>query len=637
MKTVYWPDEYTKKRKTAAEAMTWVKSGQRIFVGSSCGEPQHLVNTLIQMADRFSDLEIVRLMSLENSPITRLAKDKRCENFSIRNIYQGSAAAGHLASNKPFITPIHISAVPGLFIKRKLPLHVAMVQTSPPDDFGWMSLGISVDVCMAAVQSADLVIAQVNPNMPRVLGHSFIHANDVDIVVEKEEDLLTIDSLPEFDSAHKIAMLVAEMVEDGSTIQLGLGATPQAILLAMADKNDLGVHTQFIIDGLMDLISMGVITNRYKGINDGKMVASNAVGSKNLYEFVHDNPSIAFYPSDYVNNPVIISQHHKMVSINMVMEMDLTGQASVDALPNNFFAGVSSIVDFMRGASASPDGKSILLIPSTSMDGKESRIVSMLNSGAVVVPRAEVSYVVSEFGAVNLYGKNLQERAIAMISLAHPKFREELVDKARELGLITQYRKFSESLTSVYPSHLEEIRKYGDQTVKFRPAKPVDDRRIQEHFYNLDKKDVIARFFYEKTCFLRDDVECMFETDYIQNLTMLALTGEFGFGKVIGIGAYMIEPQKNIAEVAFSVTRPWQGKGIASVLLSKLAEAARANGISGLVAYTSPENRGMIRLFKKLPYKIHSVRDDGMIILTCMFEEPINNPMNSGARSQEPE
>jgi acyl-CoA hydrolase/GNAT superfamily N-acetyltransferase len=623
MKIIYWPDEYTKKRKTAAEAMSLIKSGQRIFVGSSCGEPQHLVNTLIQMADRFSDLEIVRLMSLENSPITQLAKDKRCENISIRNIYQGSAAAAHLAPNLPFITPIHISAVPGLFIKRKLPLHVALVQTTPPDDFGWMSLGISVDVCMAAVQSADLVIAQVNPNMPRILGHSFIHVNDVDIVVEEEEDLLTIDSLPEFESAHKIARLVAEMVEDGSTIQLGLGATPQAILLAMAEKNDLGVHTQFIIDGIMDLVSIGVITNRHKGLNNGKMVASNAVGSKNLYEFLHDNPSIAFYPSDYVNNPVIISQHQKMVSVNMVMEMDLTGQASVDALPNNYFAGVSSIIDFMRGASASADGKSVLLIPSTSLDGSDTRIVPMINSGAVVVPRADVSYVVSEFGAVNLHGKNLQERATAMISLAHPKFREGLFDNARELGLITQRRKFSESLTSVYPAHLEEIKKYGDQTVKFRPAKPVDDRRIQEHFYNLEKRDVIARFFYEKTSFLRDDVECMFETDYIHNLTILALTGEFGFGTVIGIGAYMIEHKKNIAEVAFSVTHKWQGKGIASIILNKLAQTAKASGISGLVAYTSPENRGMIQLFKKLPYKVNSIRDENMIILTCKFDEPV--------------
>jgi len=617
----YWPDEYITKRRTAEQAMGMIRSGQRVFFGSSCGEPQHLANTLISMADHFSDLEIVRLMSLANSPITRLANENPHGNFNIRNIYHGSAAATHLAQSKPYITPINISAVPGLFLKRHLPLHAAFVQTSPPDDFGWMSLGISVDVALAAIQSADLIIAQVNPRMPRVPGQSFIHVNDVDVVVEKEEELLTIDSLPEFETAHKIARLVANLIEDGTTFQLGLGATPQAILLALSDKNDLGVHTQFVIDGIMDLVSRGVITNKYKGIHDGKIVASNAVGSRNLYEFIHENPSIEFYPSDYVNNPTIIGQHNKMVSVNMVMEMDLTGQAAVDALPHNYFAGVTSMIDFIRGSALCPNGKSILLIPSTSIDGAESRIVASMDSGGVVIPRSDVSYVISEYGAVNLFGKNLQERATAMISLAHPKFRDELFEKAKALNLMSHGRKLGDSLRYVYPVGLEEFRKFGDQTVQLRPAKPVDDRRIQEHFYNLDKKDVVARFFHEKTCFLRDDVESMFETDYIKNLTLLAVTGEFGFGAVIGIGAYMLEPKKNIAEVAFSVAKDWQGKGIAAALLLKLAQAAKDNGVTGLVAYTSPDNTGMIKLFKKLPYTVKSSIDDGMIILSCRFDD----------------
>ena len=621
MQASYWPDEYIEKVRTAEQALSMLRSGQRIFIGSSCGEPQHLVETLVQSDKMFPDLEIVRLMSIENSPITRLAFDSHYENFSIRNIYQGSATAKHLAANRPFITPMHISAVPGLFLKKHLPIHAALIQTSPPDDFGWMSMGISVDVGIAAARAADIVIAQVNSKMPRVLGHSFIHVNDVNVIVEKDEELLTLDQLPEFETAHTIAKIVANLIEDGSTFQLGLGATPKAILLALSEKNDLGVHTQFIIDGIMDLVSMGVITNRYKGINDGKAVASNAVGSKNLYEFVHDNPAIEFYPSDYVNNPAIIARHNRMVSVNMVMEMDLTGQAAVDALPHNYFAGVSSMVDFIRGTDACPEGKSILLIPSTSIDVKTSRIVPTLESGAVVVPRSDVSYVVSEYGAVNLFGKNLQERATAMISLAHPDFRDELFQKARDLGLMSPGRKLSESLRSVYPVDLEEVRKYDGQAVKFRPAKPVDMRRIQEHFYNLDRKDVIARFFYEKTAFLKDDVESMVETDYIKNLTIMAVTGEFGFGTVVGLGAYMLEPKKNIAEIAFSVSRPWQGKGISTVILFKLAEAARKNGIDGLVAYTSPENKAMIKLFRKLPYKVHSSLDDGMIILTCRFEE----------------
>jgi acyl-CoA hydrolase/RimJ/RimL family protein N-acetyltransferase len=621
VQTSYWPDEYIHKRRTAKQALTPLRAGQRVFIGSSCGEPQHLVQALVEAGERFSDLEIVRLMSIENSPITRLAFDSQNTHFSIRNIYQGSATAKHLSANRPFITPMNISTVPGLFLKRHLPLNAALIQTSPPDDFGWMSMGISVDVGIAAAQAADMVIAQVNSEMPRVLGHSFIHVNDVDIIVEKDEPLLTLDQLPEFETAHTIARLVANLIEDGSTFQLGLGATPKAILLALSEKNDLGVHTQFIIDGIMNLVSMGVITNRYKGINDGKAVASNAVGSQNLYEFVHDNPAIEFYPSDYVNNPGIIGRHNKMVSINMVREMDLTGQAAVDALPHNYFAGVSSMLDFVRGTDACPQGKSIILIPSTSMDGQSSRIVPALESGAVVVPRGDVSYVVSEYGAVNLFGKNLQERATAMISLAHPDFRDELFEKAKDLGLMSPGRKLSESLKSVYPVGLEEVRRYNGQSVKIRPAKPVDIRRIQEHFYNLDRKDVVARFFYEKTAFLRDDVEAMVESDYIKNLTILAVAGEFGFGTVIGLGAYMLEPANNTAEIAFSVSRPWQSKGIATVILNKLAEAARNNGIEGLTAYTTPENRGMVKLFSKLPYKTRSSLSDGMLVLSCRFDE----------------
>jgi acyl-CoA hydrolase/RimJ/RimL family protein N-acetyltransferase len=625
MRVNYWPDEYIQKRCSAQQAMKHLKSGQRVFVGSSCGEPQHLVDTLVNEAPHLSDLEVVRLMSLQTSPLTRLANQGKFEQFSIRSIYQGSAVAKHLQSNRPYITPMNLSAVPNLFRKHHLPVNAALIQTSPPDDFGWMSLGISVDVGLAALQAADLVIAQVNDQMPRVLGHSFIHVNDVDLVVEKNEDLLTIGQLPEFESAHKIARLVANLIEDGSTFQLGLGATPKAILLALASKNDLGVHTQFVIDGIMALVSMGVINNKYKGLNDGKIVASNAVGSGNLYEFVHDNPSIEFYPSDYVNNPGIIGQHNKMVAINMVMEMDLTGQAAVDALPHNYFAGVSSILDFVRGTAACPDGKSILLIPSTSLDGKTSRIVPEIKSGGIVVPRTDVSYVVSEYGAVNLFGKNLQERATAMISLAHPDYRNQLFEKAKDMGLMTRYRQLSESLRSVYPAGLEESRKINGKPVTFRPAKPVDDRRIQEHFYNLDKKDVISRFFYEKTQFLRDDVKSIIETDYVRNLTIVAITGEFGFGSVIGIGAYMLEPQRNMAEVAFSVSRKWQGKGIASILLNKLAEAASENHIKGLVAYTDPSNAGMIRLFEKLPFKIHKARKEDILVLTCRFDEPVES------------
>ncbi len=309
----------------------------------------------------------------------------------------------------------------------------------------------------------------------------------------------------------------------------------------------------------------------------------------------------------------------------MVKEMDLTGQDSVDDLPLNYFAGVSSVLDFIRGTAAALAGKSILLIPSTSVDKKTSRIVPQL-TGNVVIPMSDVTYVVSEYGAVNLFGKNLQERATAMITLAHPDFREELFDQARRLGLLTMGSRLGESLRRVYPAGLEETRTIGNQSVKFRPAKPVDERRIQEHFYNLDKKDVFSRFFQNKTCFFRDDIEGMCEIDYVKNLTILAVTGEFGFGEVIGIGAYMLEADSNLAEAAFSVSRPWQEKRIAATILRKLAQAAMENGIAGLVAYTEPANTAMRKLFAPLPYSIKTWRDADLLILTCRFDAAAKPP-----------
>ena len=619
--STYWADNYVEKRCSAQEAIGRIKAGQRVFIGSSCGEPQYLIKKLADASDTFTDIEIVRLLSLESTPLTLIADKTKDQSFNIRSFYLGSAKPKSLAKNKRFITPMNLSAIPRLFKTRRLPIHVALIQVSPPDDFGWMSLGISVDITLAAALSADLVIAQVNSRMPRVLGRSFIHVNDVTAIVEHEEELLTIEELPELDAANHIGRLIARLVDDGSTIQISPGTTPQATLLALSEKNDLGVHTQYVTTDIMRLVSMGVITNRKKGFNEGKLVASCAIGSKNLYEFLDDNPAIEFYPSDYVNDPGIISQHNKMVSMNVPMAMDLTGQVAADALSFNHFSGITGMLDFIRGASRSEDGKSILMLTSTTMDGKKSRIAPMLNDTAIVVPRGDVQYVVTEYGAVNLFGKSLQERAMAMISIAHPDFREELFFEARKMGLLGAERTLSESVQGIYPIKLEETRVMDGELITIRPAKPVDERRIQEHFYTQDKDDIYSRFFQAKTRFVRGDVEGMFQIDYVKNLTLLVVVGEFGFGKVVAVGEYLLDPAKNIAEIAFSVSKEWQGKRLGKIIMKKLSEAARENGISGLMAYTLPRNRGMIKLFKSLPYKTKTVYDGEVVELTCMFDE----------------
>jgi acyl-CoA hydrolase/GNAT superfamily N-acetyltransferase len=612
--------KYRSKLCSADEAVRMIRSGQRVFIGSSCGEPQHLVNALMDNADHFSDVEIVRLLSLEGSLLSLMADEYRGHKFHVRSIYQGSDQTKSLRANRRFITPITLCAVPGLFKKKMLPLHFALVQVSPPDDNGWMSLGISVDVTLAAAQSAGVVVAQVNSMMPRIPGHSYIHLDDVDVIVEQEEELLSAFNLPVYESASEIAGITANLIDDGATLQLGLAELSQPIAKTLAKKNDLGVHTEILTDDLMDLVSQGVVTNRYKTLNEGKVVASGAIGSQELYQSLHNNVVIEFRPSDYVNNPAIIAQNHKMVAINFARTMDLSGQVYADALPQNHFSGVTGMFDFILGTSMSPGGKSIIVIPARSIDGDTSRIIPKADGGSIVIPKGYVSYVVSEFGMVNLLGKNIEERAMAMISLAHPDFRDELFHNAQEAGWIDRNRTLNESLFGVYPARMEETRVYDGQSVTFRPAKQVDDRLIQEHFYNMDKKDVQTRFFSMRRSFYREDMENMFQVDYIKNLSIVAVTGEVGFEKVIGLGMYALE-HGAVAEVAFSTSKAWQGKGVAGVILEKLAEAARENGFTSLIAYVLPANTGMIRLFKKLPYKVKSRFEGETMVLRCDFDE----------------
>jgi acyl-CoA hydrolase/GNAT superfamily N-acetyltransferase len=620
--TRYWADDYIKKKKDVTDAIRMIKSGQRVFIGSYCGEPQHLVKGFANGSGRLSDIEIIRLMSSETTSLTMIANKTEDQRLSIRSIYLGSAKSENLAKNMRFYTPMNLSEVPKLFKRRLIPINVALIQVRPPDDFGWMSLGISVDVTMAAAQSADIVIAQVNSRMPMVLGQSFIHVNDVDAVVEYDEDLLTISSVPIPERADMIGSHIARLIEDGSTLQIGLDAASQATSLALSEKNDLGIHSQFLTVDMMRLYSMGVINNKKKGFNNGKMVAGCAVGTKNLYEFLDLNPAVDFYPFDYINDIDIISRHNKMVSMNVAQYIDLAGQVSCDALEYNLYAGVSGIPDFVRGSNRSKDGKSIIMINATAKDNKESRIVPMLNNTIVTIPREDLRWVVTEFGIANLYGKSTQERALAIISIAHPDFREELLFEAKKMGMVGPERRLGESVRGVYPVRFEEIIKIAGEKILFRPAKPVDERRIQEHFYQLEKVDIVSRFFHKKTRFVRNDVQDMFQVDYIHNMTIIALVGESGFEKVVGVGSYYFESSDNMAEVAFSVSKEYQGKGFGKILIRKLAEAARENRISGLFALTSPGNKNMIKLFRKLPYKVRSVLGDDLM-LSCRFDEPV--------------
>lgn len=617
----FWPDSYVEKKRSAAQAVGMIRKGQRIFIGSACGEPQALVQALSEASARLSGLEIVRLMSRETSSLTAIANRTQDFSLNLRTFYLGTVKIQSIAQNKRFVTPVNMSEIPSLFKRRKIPINVALIQVTPPDDFGWMSLGVSVDITLQAAMSADFVIAQVNPQMPRVLGQSFIHANDIDIFTEHEEPLLTVNKTTQSDAALQIGQHIARLIEDGATLQIGLDAASQATVQALADKNDLGFHSQFITDDVMHLYSQGIINNRKKGYNDGKLVASAAIGSQNLYEFINDNPAVDFRPSDYVNNPAVIARHNRMVSMNVAKWIDLTGQVAAEATDETLLAGVTGIPDFVRGAKWAVGGKSILMLASTTPDGQSSNIVPVLKDITVVVPRADVHYIVTEYGAVNLFGKSLQERVIAMISVAHPKFRDELFDAAKADGLIGSERSLGEARAGIYPVRLERTLNVKGAKIRIRPAKPVDERRIQEHLYGLDKNDVYLRFFHDKTSFARSDIEYMSQIDYVKDLTIVGLVGERGFDQVIAVGEYLLMLESNMAEVAFSVNKEYRGVGLGKILLKILAEAARENAIAGLVAYTSTRNKAMVNLFKTLPYRVKTSFEGDTFTLSCRFDE----------------
>ncbi len=616
----YWADNYQRNKLSVKDAIGKIHSGQRIFIGSSCGEPQHLVKGLADASRSFTDLEIIRLFSGETTSLSKIAEQSKSQNLNIRSFYLGSADSQSFKGDLRFITPINLSQVHRLIKSRLLPIQVALIQVTPPDDFGWMSLGISVDVTGSAAAAADIVIAQVNRKMPRILGRSYIHVNDIDFFVEHDETLIEIGAYPDVATAGMIAKYVSRLVDDGSTMQMSLGATAAANIEALMEKNDLGIHSQYVTNTIIRLMAMGVVTNRKKGFNEGRIIASNAIGTQDLYDLLDNNSAVEFHPSKYVNDPRIISQNRKMVAMNIGREIDLTGQVAADALAFNNFSGVTGMVDFFRGASMSKGGKSILMITATRNNGKESRIAPMLANTAVVVPRGEVQYVVSEYGSVNLFGKSIQERAIALISIAHPDFRDWLFEEAKELGLLGPERSLRDEMQAIYPLKLEETRIIDGKKLTFRPVKVTDERGLQEHYYGLDKIDVVSRFFHEKTSFVIKQIEQTFNIDYHKDMTIVAVEGEPGFERIQAVGEYYLNPETQQAEIAFSVVKSWQGKGISSIVIKKLAEAAKGNGIKGLTAYTSKSNKRMVKLFNSLNYEVKVSGQGNMVYLELMFD-----------------
>jgi 4-hydroxybutyrate CoA-transferase len=444
---MHWQEEYKSKLTVAEEAVRAIKSGNRVVVGHAYGQPQHLVNAMVANKDAYENVEIVHMVSLSPAPYC----DKEMQKHFIHNsFFVGVNSRAAVNEGRAKYTPCFFHELPRLFTNGVLPVDVAMCQLSPPDDQGYCSFGISVDYTKPAVETAKITIAQINEQMPRTLGDAFVHVSELDYIVEHNEPLLELGrektGTTETEKEQYVARITAEMdigrycgelIEDGACLQLGIGAIPDAVLAFLEEKKDLGIHTEMFADGVVDLVTKGVVTCARKNFHPGKMVANFLMGTRKLYDFVHNNPMVEMHPVNYTNDPYIIGQNDNMVSVNSALQIDLLGQVAADTIGLLQFSGVGGQVDFVRGAARSKGGKSILAFPATAGGGKYSRIVPKLDHGAVVTTsRYDVHYIVTEYGIADLRGKSVRERAKQLIAIAHPDFRGMLRKELEKIRIL---------------------------------------------------------------------------------------------------------------------------------------------------------------------------------------------------------
>ncbi len=593
-----WQDSYKDLVATPDEAVQRIKPGQRVFVGTGCAQPERLVGALVDRRASLVDVEIVHLLTLGGAPY---ATKELTRHFRVNSFFISKNVREVIQNGLGDYTPIFLSDIPRLFTSGQLPLDVALIQVTPPDDRGMCSLGISVDIVKAAAENASLVIAEVNPQMPRTLGNSQINVYDIDVLVPVDEPLIEVPPADTNEENRKIGEYVAALIEDDSTIEFGIGAIPQSVMTFLKDKKNLGIHTEMFNDSIIDLVESGTINGTKKTSDRNKIVASFCMGTRKLYDYIDGNPTFSFHPTEYVNDSFVIGNQHKQVAINVALEIDLTGQVCADSLGTDFYSGIGGQVDFNRGAARSHGGKAIIALPSTAKNDTVSRITSSLSKGAgVVTTRGDVHYVVTEYGVAYLHGKSVQERAIALISIAHPKFRAELTRDAVEAKYLRPEYADVEGKIVVGPPEFKTSHVLTDGTLlTFRPMHPTDEPRLTELFRDLSKETMYYRFMSQMKFVQRKTIQNFVFINHRTDVAIVATLPEAYGEEIIAIGRYYLDETSNMAEIAFVVRDEWQRQGIGTALFKHLTFIARRNGISGFTAEVLKQNRGMQRVIGK--------------------------------------
>ncbi len=586
------------KLMSAKDAVELIKRGSRVFIGTGCGEPQHLIRSLVEN-DQLQDIMIYQMLS--HTLAEYVDKPSFLRRFSLKLFFISQDMRKAAFEGKIDYLPMYLSQIPRYFSSQRIGLDVALIQVAPPDKFGYCSLGVSVDITRSGMENAKIVIAQVNPRMPRTWGDSFVHVDELDFLVWHEEALVeSVPNVKDNEVAQRIGFYVNQLVDDGATLQIGFGQLPFAILGHLHDKKDLGIHTQMITDGFIPLLEKRVISNKKKTLLPGRVVASLCMGSEKLYQYVDNNPVFYFRSSEFVNDPTVIARNDNLISISSALEVDLTGQVCSDSTGYLFYSGIGDQVDFLRGSAMSKGGFSIIALPSTAQNGKVSRIVPHLSEGAgVATTRGDVNFIITEYGIAELQGKGIYQRVMELAQIAHPRFRDDLIDVAKKRHYI-----FSDQLPpSSEDLHFLEAYKSmfllpNGKTMEIRPLQPSDEFAYRNFFYSLREETIYFRFFYKMKLFSHEVVQKQWASvDYRKNMSLIGMVQKGGHKEIMAIGSYADDGER--AEVAFVVREDFQGMGVASHFLVKLEAIARENDYKGFTATVLKENAAMLRVFKR--------------------------------------
>jgi acyl-CoA hydrolase/RimJ/RimL family protein N-acetyltransferase len=577
-----------------------------------------LVAALAALPRPPADIELLHFLA--DLAVLQEGEGRAVSNFRHRTFFVGADTRAAVKQGLADYIPLSIAELPRLIEIGRIAVDAAFIQVSLPDAFGYVSLGVSVDVMPAVLAKARLVIAEVNPAMPYSHGDTQLHVSRIDHLVPVQGPVIeykhpaTLEPVVE-----QIAHYVSSIIDDGSTLQIGLGRVPNAALKYLTDRRDLGIHSDVITDAILPLLDQGIITGRHKSTHRHKIVTSFAMGSSRLYERIDRNPLFSFQPIDAVGDAREIEQQHKMVSVTQAFAIDLTGQVCVDQYKGEFYGGLAAQGEFLRGAARSPGGKAVICLASTDDGDGGSRIRAMLRPGeAAAIARTDVHYVITEYGIAYLFGRSIRERAMALIQIAHPRCRQELLEQALALN----YLPAGSKLKHMGAYAVEEERTItlkNQRQLLLRPATASDGNAIRELFHRMPSQDVYTRFFRHVRGLSENDVQRLCNLDFDNEVAFVAVSGTREAPIVVAHACYFNSPSSNLAETAFMVHPDWQGCGLGGVMQQRLTELAKRRGIRGFVAEVLSNNSHMIRLAQKASTKVSVEREDGTAHITSLF------------------